>query len=272
MKNNVILSNTLVLTREKENNLSKERNICREGSAESFPTYTSWWIWKSSIRQSLFEYSSFSVGCGGRVVSVDAQECRKPYPEPLNLTALFLRHFQKVAEVRLIKQEIHCNPSSRCLHNFSKDIHICKHIHNDGNDLNKTEKTQIIVLWKHIYKTSPWSFHWAANTNIFHTSKNSNVLHVVPLNLECFSRPLDLLFEKSDDCLCDICHKYQSLAKRCVMGVCSDWFYEEKEIQWKRSEGETAIWIQWKKLNHIKIYQNLYQELYQNVTAMCIKK
>lgn len=31
----------LVLTHEKDNNLSKEKNICREGSAESLPIYTS---------------------------------------------------------------------------------------------------------------------------------------------------------------------------------------------------------------------------------------
>lgn len=82
------------------------------------------------------------------MVNVHAKEDRMPYPEPLNLTALFLCHLQKVTEVRFIKQDIHCNPSSRCLHDFSKNIHICKHIHNNGNDLNQTGKTQIIVLYK----------------------------------------------------------------------------------------------------------------------------
>lgn len=37
MKNYVILSNTLVLTHEKCNSLSKGKNICREGSAGSLP-------------------------------------------------------------------------------------------------------------------------------------------------------------------------------------------------------------------------------------------
>lgn len=40
MKNYVILSNILVLTHEKDKNLSKEKNICRESSAESTPIYT----------------------------------------------------------------------------------------------------------------------------------------------------------------------------------------------------------------------------------------
>lgn len=47
----------------------------------------------------------------------------------------------------------------------------------------------------------------------FFTSKSCNIFHVVPLNMEGYSRTLDLLFEKSGYCLCDICHKYQSMSK-----------------------------------------------------------
>lgn len=137
-----------------------------------------------------------------------------PYPEPLNLTTLFLCHLQKVTEVRFIKKDVNCNPSSRCLHDFSKNIHICKHIHNNGNDLDQTGKTQIIVLYKLTYRILHWSW---ANTLIFF--KHYNVLFSMLFHLTWrLSRALDLPFEKWSDHLCDNGHKYQSPAKCCVMG------------------------------------------------------
>lgn len=115
-----------------------------------------------------------------------------PYPEPLNLTTLFLCHLQKVTEVRFIKKDVNCNPSSRCLHDFSKNIHICKHIHNNGNDLDQTGKTQIIVLYKLTYRILHWSW---ANTLIFF--KHYNVLFSMLFHLTWrLSRALDLPFEK----------------------------------------------------------------------------
>lgn len=41
MEKYIILSNILVLAHEKDKSFSKENNICREGSAESLPDYTS---------------------------------------------------------------------------------------------------------------------------------------------------------------------------------------------------------------------------------------
>lgn len=75
----------------------------------------------------------------------------------------------------------------------------------------------------------------------FKHQKNSNIFHVVPLNLEGFSRSLDIIFEKSDDRMYAICHMYQSLAKSYAVGMYSNWLYEEKESQWKRKEGETVM-------------------------------
>lgn len=65
MKNYVILSNILVLTHEKDKNLSKEKNICRESSAESTPIYTWLFIWKSSICNHFLNNTPFSVAWGG---------------------------------------------------------------------------------------------------------------------------------------------------------------------------------------------------------------
>lgn len=63
MKNHVILSNTLILTHEKCNNLSKEKNICREGSAGSLPN-----LYLSEFEKAVFDNHflnniPFSVGC-----------------------------------------------------------------------------------------------------------------------------------------------------------------------------------------------------------------